>query len=86
MKDITMLITNWCPHCKKAINWIDEIKKEHPEYRDVKVDIIDEEKKPDIAKQYDYYYVPTYFVGNNKIYEGATTKEIIFKAFEEASK
>ena len=38
-----------------------------------------------MAKQYDYYYVPTYFVGTRKVFEGGTTKEIVRKVFEEAS-
>ena len=85
MKDITVLITDWCPHSKRAINWIDEVKQENPKYKEVKVEIIDEEKTPEIAKQYDYYYVPTYFVGARKAFEGGTTKEIVRKVFEEAS-
>ena len=52
---------------------------------EIKVEIIDEEKTPEIAKQYDYYYVPTYFVGKRKAFEGGTTKEIVRKVFEEAS-
>jgi glutaredoxin len=86
MKNISMFITDWCPHCKRAINWVEEIKQENPQYRDVKVEIIDEEKEPHIAKQYDYYYVPTYYIENKKIYEGGTTKEILLKVFEEALK
>ena len=85
MQDITVLITDWCPHCKRAINWIDEVKHENPKYKEVKVEIIDEEKTPEMAKQYDYYYVPTYFVGTRKAFEGGTTKEIVRKVFEEAS-
>ena len=85
MKDITVLITDWCPHCKRAINWIDEVKQENPKYKEIKVEIIDEEKTPEIAQQYDYYYVPTYFVGKRKAFEGGTTIEIVRKVFEEAS-
>lgn len=86
MKDIKVFITNWCPHCRRAVNWIDEVKEENPKYRDIKVEIIDEEKYPDISKQYDYYYVPTYYVGNVKVHEGGTTKDIVIQAFEEAAK
>lgn len=86
MKDIKVFITSWCPHCKRALDWIDEVKEENPKYRDIKVEIIDEEKHPDISKQYDYYYVPTYYVGNSKVYEGGTTKDIVIQTFEEAAK
>lgn len=86
MKDITVLITAWCPHCKKALNWIDEVKAENPKYKGLKVEIIDEEKMPETAKQYDYYYVPTYYIEKHKFFEGGTTKDIVRKVFEEASK
>jgi glutaredoxin len=86
MKSITVFITDWCPHCKRAATWIEEVKKENPQYKDIKVEIIDEEKHPEISQKYDYYYVPTYYVENQKIYEGGTTKDIVLKAFEEASK
>lgn len=86
MKDIKMFITDWCPHCTKAKTWIEEVRLENPKYKDIKVEIIDEEKHPEISKEYDYYYVPTYYVENNKIYEGGTTKDIVRKVFEEASK
>lgn len=85
MKDIVVLITDWCPHSQRAIHWIDEVKEENPKYKDVKIEIIDEEKSPTIAEQYDYYYVPTYYVGDRKIFEGGTTKDIVRKVFEEAS-
>lgn len=48
--------------------------------------IIDEELEPSIAKQYDYYYVPTYFVDGVKIHEGATSKTQLIDAFEAACK
>ncbi|MCL2498186.1 MAG: hypothetical protein FWF06_06200 [Symbiobacteriaceae bacterium] len=36
---------------------------------------IDEQKEPQLADSYDYYYVPTYFVGGEKLHEGVATKE-----------
>lgn len=86
MKNITMFITDWCPHCKRALTWIEEVKAENPKYKDIKVEVIDEEKHPEVSKEYDYYYVPTYYVEKNKIYEGGTTKDTVRMAFEEASK
>lgn len=85
MKNITVFITEWCPHCKRAIKWIDEVKQENPKYKDIKVDIIDEEKNPEVARKYNYHYVPTYYIGNRKVFEGGTTKDVVRKVFEEAS-
>ena len=84
MKPIKLFYQARCPFCKRAFNYIDELKK-RPEYKDIIIETIEETEHPDIADQYDYYYVPTYFVGKRKAFEGGTTKEIVRKVFEEAS-
>jgi len=38
----------------------------------------------DIADQYDYYYVPCYFINESKVHEGAASKEIIRKVLSAA--
>lgn len=86
MKPVTMFITDWCPYCKQAITLMDDLKRENPEFADLKVEIIDEELQPEIAKQYDYYYVPTYYIDKIKIHEGVPSKDIVRKVFEEALK
>lgn len=60
---------------------IAEIFIRHPEYAKVPFTVIDENINPEIADQYDYYYVPTFFAGNMKIMEGVPTKEAIEKVF-----
>ena len=80
-----MLVTDWGPHCKRALAWMEELVSENPEYLELQVQIIDEEKEPIIAKKYDYYYVPTYYVGETKIHEGVPSKEIIKSVFEKAA-
>ena len=48
--------------------------------------VIDETRQPDVAEKWDYYYVPTYFVGKEKLHEGAATKDKIQRVFERALK
>lgn len=84
MKQVTMFMMSTCPHCQRALRWMDECRAEHPEYRNVDIRMIDETKEPEIAKQYDYYYVPTYYVGDQKVHEGAASREIIDSVFEQA--
>ncbi|WP_328707005.1 glutaredoxin family protein [Clostridium sp. HV4-5-A1G] len=79
-----MFVTSWCPYCRQALSWMKELQNKIPEYKNINVEIIDEEKHPEIAKKYDYYYVPTYFVGNTKIHEGVPSQEIIRKVFEKS--
>lgn len=86
MKPVMMFITSWCPYCKQAYAFMDDLKNTDPKYANIEVKIIDEELHPEIAKQYDYYYVPTYFVGDVKVHEGVPTKDIIRSVFEEACK
>ncbi|MDO4792935.1 MAG: thioredoxin family protein [Filifactor alocis] len=86
MKPVYMLITDWCPHCKKAKEWMKELVEENPEYAKVEIEIIDEEKTPEKIKEhnFNYYYVPTYYVEGDKVHEGVPTKEIVKSVYEKA--
>ena len=84
MKPITMFMMKTCPHCQRAFRWMDEVKAEHPEYEALDITMIDEREEPELAAKYDYFYVPTYFVGTEKMHEGACQKEIVERIFAEA--
>lgn len=84
MKPITMFMMRTCPHCQRAFKWMDEVKAEHPEYAQCAVTMIDEREQPEIANQRDYYLVPTYYVGDEKVHEGAASKEIVEDVFAKA--
>ncbi len=84
MKKITMFTMASCPFCRMAHRWMDALLTEHPEYKDIDIEIIDEVRHPDIANQYDYWYVPTYYVDGEKVHEGATTKKKVMKVYEKA--
>ena len=81
MREVKMFMFDGCPHCRRAAEMLDEIFVEHPEYRDVPLTRIDERLHPEIADRYDYYYVPTFFVGDEKVMEGAPSKAAIEAAF-----
>lgn len=84
MKTLTMFVTSWCPYCRQALSIMDKLRKENPKYQDIEINIIDEELEPEIADSYNYYYVPTYFIDNEKLHEGAASEEIVKKVFEKA--
>ena len=84
MKKITMFTMESCPYCKKAIKWMDELFKSDPEYLKIPLTITDELKEPELAAKFDYYYVPTYYLDEKKVHEGAATFEIIKKIFDAA--
>ncbi len=70
MKKITMFIQPMCPYCKKALRYIEEVKAANPELAAVEIEIHDELKEVEFADKFDYYYVPTFYIGDKKIHEG----------------
>ena len=58
-----------CPYCHNARKALGELIKENPKYGEIDVEWIEENEHPDIAARYDYYYVPTIFFGDQKLYE-----------------
>lgn len=72
------------PLLRKGKKYMSELEKEHPEYADVKVEVVDELVHPEIADKLDYWYVPTYFIDGVKVHEGAASKEDVDKVYKEA--
>jgi glutaredoxin len=75
MKPIKMFYQTRCPFCKRAQQYIDELKQEHPEYQSIEIEKIEENEQPEIADKYDYYYVPTFYIDGNKVHEGGIFKD-----------
>ena len=59
MKPVKLFYQERCPFCKKALRYIEELKAT---------------QHPDIADQYDYYYVPTFYVDGVKVHEAGIFK------------
>lgn len=86
MKNILMFTMASCPYCQRAMRYMEEIMKQTPKYSNIPIKIIDEGLNPEIAEKYDYYYVPTYFVNDEKIHEGAASKDDVRRVFEKAER
>lgn len=84
MKHVKMMVLENCSYCQQAFAYIDELKHEELRYRTIEIEVIDEEKEEEKTRGYDYWYVPTFFVNNQKIHEGVPTKESIQAVLEEA--
>jgi len=84
MKNILLFILRECPHCKRALRYINELQTENPEYRNIDIKIIDEKEEKALADSYDYYYVPTFYIDDIKFKEGVLTKEDIRDVFNKA--
>jgi hypothetical protein len=53
-------------------------------YINVKVELIEETEKPEIAEAYDYFYVPSYYLNGELVHEGAATFEEVEAVFRRA--
>ena len=84
MKTVKLFHFEACPYCRETMRWLDEVKREHPELASVYVEKVDERLEPEKIKGYDYWYVPTFFMGDVKVHEGAATKRIIEKVLRNA--
>ena len=69
MKKITLFYLADCPYCHDARRALAELSAENPAYAEISVDWIEESRQAELANQYDYYYVPSIFAGDRKLYE-----------------
>ena len=69
MGKITIFYLERCPYCRNAQKAVAALKAEKAAYDAVDIEWIEESRQPDIAGKYDYYYVPTAFMGGEKLYE-----------------
>ncbi len=83
MKPIKLFYQAHCPFCKRAFNYIDELKK-RPEYSDIVIETIEETEQPALADRYDYYYVPTFYIGERKVHEGGIFLDEVEALFQQA--
>lgn len=58
-----------CPYCRRAEKLIAELCAAKPEYAAVKIRRIDETAEAQLAESFDYWYVPSFFLGDEKLYE-----------------
>lgn len=88
MKKITLFYLADCPYCHKARKALAELEEEKPAYREIEVEWIEENRHPELVKQYHYWYVPSMFAGDKKLYEAdpsedyASIKEHVRAALE----
>ena len=90
MKKITMFHIDECKYCDFAKQAIAELRAENPEYEKVVIDMINEDEHPEIIENYDYWSVPSLFIGKEKIFEAAlfmpyeTVRDGVRLAFDRA--
>ena len=93
MKKIVCFHLDDCPYCHKAKQAFKELQNENSNFANIPVEWVEESReKTSELKNFDYYYVPTIYVGDEKIYEAnpsddyAAIKANVKKALEAAMK
>lgn len=81
---LTLFYLPGCPHCKLALHLIDELKASDAKYAAIGVDMIDESREKALAESYDYWYVPCFFIGREKLHEGHAELEDVKTVFDRA--
>ena len=71
MTKLTLFYQETCPYCIHAKKAVRELQEENPVYSNIEIEWIEENRQPELAGQYDYYYVPTIFDGRTKLYEAS---------------
>ncbi|MBR5795114.1 MAG: thioredoxin family protein [Erysipelotrichaceae bacterium] len=72
-----------CPYCKKAQKYLDIHR---PDFPNIMIQMIEESEQAELANQYDYYYVPSYFYNEEKLHEGAITEEELLNILKSIQK
>lgn len=84
MKAITYIKTAWCPYCAQADRFLEKLRADKPAYRDLAIEVIDEDQDPAKAGEYDYRLVPNFWVDGEKVMEGIPTQALIRQVLDQA--
>jgi len=86
MKKVTMFMQKYCPYCQEAFRLIEKLYASDSRYCAIPFEKIDENRHPLLARKYDYYYVPTFYVGDRKEHEGPVNYAAVKCVFDAALK
>lgn len=75
-----------CPHCKRAFAMLDELKAENADYQKLDIEVVDEAAQPEVSAQYDYDYVPCFYIDGEKRFEGVPSREKVEDVLRAAAK
>jgi glutaredoxin len=84
MPKLDLFILESCPYCIKARKYLEELRQEDPRYQAIEIHLIDERKERALANSYDYYLVPTFYLGQTKLFEGIMTKADVKNVLDKA--
>ena len=68
METLTLFYLRFCPYCRNAKRALAQLAEEEKRYADLAIRWVDEAEDRALADRYDYYYVPSLFAGERKLY------------------
>ena len=68
-KEILLFSRDDCGYCAKAHKAIAELKAENPAYGTLSLREVEETREPEFIEKFDYYAVPTLYLGGVKKFE-----------------
>ncbi len=84
MQEITLFTLKNCPHCLLAKTLLARLRAEDARYAALSIREIDEREQKALADSYDYYFVPSFFVGRKKLFEGHAEYDDVKRALDAA--
>ena len=69
MKEVKLFHLNGCPYCEQAFRALKELEKEDAKYGSVPISMYEEYKDAAVVAKHNYYYAPTMYIGDDKLYE-----------------
>lgn len=84
MPKLTLFVLENCPYCIRVNQYLKELLSEDPKYLEVEIDLIDERKNRVLANSYNYYLVPSFYLGQRKLFEGIMSKNDVKGVLETA--
>ena len=73
---IDLFYLTTCPYCINAWKALDELRQEDPAYAQIEVNAIEESGVSEFPSWADYYYVPTVFFHQKKLYEAQPGQDL----------
>jgi glutaredoxin len=84
MEKILVFRLTYCGYCRQALQYIEEALQKYPEFKALEIEYVDEAKEWQRARQYNYYYVPCFFIGSQKVHEGPVNSHQVVKILRQA--
>ena len=83
MGNLKLFYLKNCPYCIRVQAYLDELLQDE-RYQAIEIEAINEKLEPDLANQYDYYLVPTFYLNEVKLFEGIMNKQDVIDVLEKA--